>query len=314
MSLGITYFDTAFGDFESLRSQLSGVDLELVPLRTGPFSGRTTAIIGGDVAFTHGKFVSDHRYRGTSHKSQVLLGIHFGGQGTAHFGSNVAMQGDLSVLQPRQEHWGRMGGMFEYAALSIDIEELARLSGSLIGSDVLWTNGQIRAPREVRAAAATALEELTKVAFQPAVAQDVSRLEMLKRSLLYPYLLVAAHGSSERNGLAFEANASIVRRAEAWMDKEPPTRLHVIDLCLALGHSLRTVQRAFHETLGVGPAHYLAFYQLSKVRQILMTCDPMIERVSHVALDHGFWELGRFAGLYRKTYGEKPSETLRRRR
>jgi hypothetical protein len=61
MSQGITYFDASFADFESLCSQLSGVDPELVPLRTGPFSGKTTAIIEGDIAFTHGKFKTRSR-------------------------------------------------------------------------------------------------------------------------------------------------------------------------------------------------------------------------------------------------------------
>jgi AraC family ethanolamine operon transcriptional activator len=136
---------------------------------------------------------------------------------------------------------------------------------------------------------------------------------MFKRSLLYPFLLVAAHGDSESDGLVDEPKSMIVRRAEKWLDGEAPERFHVIDLCRALGLPLRTVQRAFNEVLGVGPAHYLAFYRLRKVRQVLLNCDPIATRLADVALDHGFWELGRFAGLYRRTFGEKPSETLRRR-
>jgi AraC family ethanolamine operon transcriptional activator len=33
--------------------------------------------------------------------------------------------------------------------------------------------------------------------------------------------------------------------------------------------------------------------------------------VSTVATDHGFCELGRFAGTYKLMFGETPSETLR---
>lgn len=33
--------------------------------------------------------------------------------------------------------------------------------------------------------------------------------------------------------------------------------------------------------------------------------------VTEVAMGHGFWHLGRFAGLYKNYYGESPSETVR---
>jgi transcriptional regulator GlxA family with amidase domain len=35
--------------------------------------------------------------------------------------------------------------------------------------------------------------------------------------------------------------------------------------------------------------------------------------VSQIASRWGFFEFGRFAGQYRKIYGETPSQTLRRR-
>jgi hypothetical protein len=35
--------------------------------------------------------------------------------------------------------------------------------------------------------------------------------------------------------------------------------------------------------------------------------------IKAVAIEHGFLELGRFAGEYQKLFGEKPSQTLKRR-
>jgi AraC family ethanolamine operon transcriptional activator len=42
--------------------------------------------------------------------------------------------------------------------------------------------------------------------------------------------------------------------------------------------------------------------------------DRARDTVTNVALELGFTELGRFAGKYQALFGEKPSQTLRRRR
>jgi AraC family ethanolamine operon transcriptional activator len=310
----IIAFGNSFRSFDELRGQLRGVDVELIPLRGGPFSGETRTLLGNNFTFTAGRFVSDHRFRGGTHESQILLGMHFSRQSSVYYETSRGEPGDLTVHQPKAENFGSMGGTFEYAALSMVASELARITDGLTSRDTFATGGtHIRAPDDIAAAACDAIARLTKVAFDPANRVGAARKAMLTRSLVYPYLLVAAHGEREPGNCTSEPKSTVVQRAENWLDGEPPERLHAIDLCHALGLPLRTVQRAFHETLGIGPAHYVMRYRLHKARQILLACDPMKTRVTDVALDHGFWELGRFAGLYRKTYGERPSETLNRR-
>jgi AraC family ethanolamine operon transcriptional activator len=307
--------ESSFRDFDELRGQLRGVDLELIPLRAGPAAGKTRAVVSADFVFTAGKFVSDHRFRGGTHESQVLLGLHYGRNCSVHYETTPGQPGDLTFHQPRSENFGRMSGTFEYAALSIDRAELARLSDGVVGHDVLLdASGLIRAPADVAQLACDELSRLAKVAFRPANFHSDARVQMLKRALIYPYLLVAAHGATERGSRVDQTQATIVRRAEAWLDGEVPQSIHTIDLCHALGLPLRSVQRAFQETLGIGPAHYLAHYRVHKIRQVLLSCNPFDTHVSDVALDHGFWELGRFARFYRQTYGENPSATIRRRR
>ena len=106
---------------------------------------------------------------------------------------------------------------------------------------------------------------------------------------------------------------TLVREVDEWIDRDASESLHVIDICRALGVPARTLQRAFHETVGMGPAHYVAAKKLDKARAALLAADPTLTSVTQIAFQFGFGELGRFAGTYRHVFGEKPSETLHRR-
>jgi transcriptional regulator GlxA family with amidase domain len=57
---------------------------------------------------------------------------------------------------------------------------------------------------------------------------------------------------------------------------------------------------------------YLRRVRLQKVREELLR--DSADGVTDIATRWGFEHLGRFAGAYRRRYGETPSETRRRRR
>jgi AraC family ethanolamine operon transcriptional activator len=68
-----------------------------------------------------------------------------------------------------------------------------------------------------------------------------------------------------------------------------------------------------HEFVGMGPTQYLRLERLNRVKRALAESDPRIASVGDIAAEYGFWESGRFAALYRATFGEGPRDTLRRR-
>lgn len=84
-------------------------------------------------------------------------------------------------------------------------------------------------------------------------------------------------------------------------------------LALELGVGLRTLEMAFGSCMGMPPARYLRMRRLNRVYERLLAMDPDEGQVGEVALDCGFIQSGRFAGEYRKLFGELPSETLARR-
>ena len=84
----------------------------------------------------------------------------------------------------------------------------------------------------------------------------------------------------------------------------------IVDICLALGVSERTLQYAFRDYVGMSPLAYLRVCRLNRVRADLASSDPASTTVTQVAMRFGFLHLGRFAGDYRRLFGVAPSETL----
>jgi hypothetical protein len=50
--------------------------------------------------------------------------------------------------------------------------------------------------------------------------------------------------------------------------------------------------------------------RLHQVREALRNAEPDELTVTSVAAQYGFWQFGRFAGQYRRLFGELPSDTL----
>jgi transcriptional regulator GlxA family with amidase domain len=89
---------------------------------------------------------------------------------------------------------------------------------------------------------------------------------------------------------------------------EPPC---LAQLCDATGVSERTLRNACHAVCGTSPKRYLTRRRLEAVRDALVQAHPGQATVTRIATDYGFFELGRFAGIYTTLFGERPSDTLR---
>lgn len=83
----------------------------------------------------------------------------------------------------------------------------------------------------------------------------------------------------------------------------------VEDLADAAGVSTRTVLRAFHKILNMGPKRYLQLRQLNLIRQALQV-PAKHATVTDIMSIAGVTELGRVAGQYKELFGELPSETM----
>lgn len=109
------------------------------------------------------------------------------------------------------------------------------------------------------------------------------------------------------------AGARYVAKAEEYMRANLDEPLTVSGIAAAIGVSPRSLQLAFREVRSAAPREILALMRLTLVHEKLKS-DRSAAGVTDIALECGVANIGRFAALYRETYGEKPSATRRRAR
>jgi transcriptional regulator GlxA family with amidase domain len=111
----------------------------------------------------------------------------------------------------------------------------------------------------------------------------------------------------------------MTRRVERYRETtDPAVRANlgelvgIAELCRIAGIERRTLSRAFRAIHATTPSRYLRAARLNLAREALLVPGDGGKTVTEVATRFGFRELGRFAVEYRATFGESPSETLRR--
>jgi transcriptional regulator GlxA family with amidase domain len=138
------------------------------------------------------------------------------------------------------------------------------------------------------------------------------RVEVLVRQGLRRCLnrTEAAEVVKERPG----SRSSIVRRVEEFFREHVDETVSMTRLSTFAGVSERSLRNAFYRVCATSPKKYLRISQLHQVRRSLRSAPRGPSAITNVATQHGFYELGRFAGEYRALFGEAPSQTLHKAR
>jgi len=103
----------------------------------------------------------------------------------------------------------------------------------------------------------------------------------------------------------------IVERAERLLRNRTAEPLPIAHLSSLVGVSERGLRNAFVAVRGMSPKRFVIHGRLQEVRRALSGSRATRTTVTDIATEHGFYELGRFAGRYKAVFGETPSQTLR---
>jgi len=117
---------------------------------------------------------------------------------------------------------------------------------------------------------------------------------------------------AEKAGRPQISRQNIIRRCNRLLDKSEDRHVSVRELTAAAGVSERTLEAAFKEYFNEVPSHYLQVRRVNQIHSALRAAKVGEKSVTEIMADHGEWQSGRFAGRYRRLYGESPSQTLSR--
>lgn len=153
---------------------------------------------------------------------------------------------------------------------------------------------------------------LTQLTLSPETMDDAEATELATELAANALTADAAH---RRVPAGTRLNSrKIVRDAIDFAESTKTFQPTMSQLCRAACASESRVRQAFVEVLDAPPTQYFRYRLLSKLRGDLLSADPTVDSVTHIASSLGVTQLGRVAGRYRGLYDELPSDTLRHRR
>jgi AraC-like DNA-binding protein len=144
------------------------------------------------------------------------------------------------------------------------------------------------------------------------LARNPVALASIEQFVLTELLLSQPHNYS---GAIYGAMPSVasrdVTRAVAYIEANLQARISLTDIVGAAGVPGRTLFKHFETFRGMSPMEYLRAARFERVREALQS-GQVTGNITHLATAWGFSHMGRFSAEYRKRFGERPSETLKR--
>ena len=103
-----------------------------------------------------------------------------------------------------------------------------------------------------------------------------------------------------------------VRKAMDYIQQHIHANISLTAVAREVGVTPRTLQNGFNHFLNQTPSGYVQSLRLNLAYEALQQANPKQQSVTEILLDQGINDAGRFAQLYKRRFGELPSETLRR--
>lgn len=193
------------------------------------------------------------------------------------------------------------------------VEELEQLLGRSVSRSLVFEAGMDLSTPRARGWRASLEVLRTELTDGPGLVSHMRVARQLERLMIDGLLLGQPHNYSEAlDRGCWRPPSGPVARARALLEEQPEEPWSTSSLAVRVHLSVRSLQEGFAREVGMPPMKYLQQVRLRRARDQLREASSAETTVASVASALGLSHLGRFAGAYRRAFGESPSETLRR--
>ena len=272
------------------------------------------------VILTHFELYGGHSELETHTQTDPLKAYYFIYifEGSARCGEKVIPLGNLicfNVGEPLDINWG--GPDCRYVMLRIRGEVLMAFNRQLYGVNAPET---LHFPRSIpldHGPGLTVDTLLKSMIMEMADETSLFSQGITTRQTEELFLLALLHNAESFSGdthrLMPLVNASEgLRKAVYYATHNLESDITLEQLAAEAGISKRRLQSEFAGQFGLGPMTWLKKLRLQQVHRQLRDCNASQGTVTTIAARWGFTNPSNFANLYRREFGELPSETLKR--
>lgn len=303
-------------DFEDFREAVHGSHVDVMQLERGRLRGSLTHVGIGDFSLSVGSFSAGIRTQRTSKEQKLIVGMLLESRKRVTHWSYDMQPGDVLVIPPAIDHDGRFFGAASYAAIRLDLTDVASTFGGEtdLADPATWSaKNRYRADPYIGAVAIQGVRKIVSRLTDPHIKLPEQSADFWRRSITDAMMATVMHSLPSNNAGPLLSAVRLTRNVEHYIEAAGVRPVHISEICANFGVSRRSLHRAFDEVLGIGPVTFLRYKRLCGIHSVLRESDPAQTTVAEIAIQHGFIELGRFAHYYYTLFGEYPSKTLRAR-
>jgi AraC family ethanolamine operon transcriptional activator len=300
-----------FDDFDQLCDSLTAWDLEMYPLssiRPAEIGGSFVQAIAEDCLYGFAGFRNPLKMFGTAPKGLVTFNVMEASQRQYWWRGHNLNSEMVWIFPIGGELHSISAPGFRVHTLSVTEERVAGIAAEC-GIDLPPPSKR----PEVFSAPGKAVESIRshlrgmRDGVLPFSDENVDQVLPL---LLSTWLKPGVWG--ERQRPTVRARDRAVCKSLEIMDKCDLSTLTVEVLLEECGVSKRSLQYAFRERFNTSPAALIKSLRLAATKAALRRTDSGQKTVADIGAEFGFWHPSQFAADYRKAFGERPSETLRK--